>query len=422
MKSPLLCFLLLASIAIAQAPANDACGNAAPLAPGDNYGTLLGATPTNSGATGCIGFDAGRPDVWYVFNSPSACRLTVAVAASVFVGRVAVYGGTCGALTATACGGSAVTVDVPANTPQFVRVASTSTSLGLFKLECLCEVPVTNDDCLTALPVYDGINPTPATGTNGIVFSNNGATSSTRFADPCGGFGHLGSFDVFFEYVATCSAVTIDTCTPSGFLPGTLADTMLSVYDVADCQAPTFQPAPLACNDDSACTPKASRVAFETTVGATYLIRVSSWATNLTGSFYLTIRPAASFSAGPGCNGIWPSVPTLESTPLIIGQTMTVSMSGFAANSPGYFFIAYCALTPIMVTSTCPLYLAVDSPTFQALVPFYTDGSGNASFSGLVPNIAGLQCKSGCAQAVVAPLGGGPAFQLSNGIRIYLGN
>ncbi len=418
------CVAVLAALAFSQAPANDLCSNAFPLFAGETYGDLRNATPTAAGGMGCsTGFGSTRPDVWYVFNSPTACQLSVTGFGGGFTTRLAIYTGTCGTMTSVSCGTSGGTVSTfaSANTNYFVRVVSTNSSLGNFKLDTYCTLPVGNDDCSTATPVFDGTNPGAPHGTSGYVYTNSGATSSATFADTCGGSGHPGSFDVFFVYVATCNAVTVETCVPKGFLSGTLGDTMLSIYDISTCA--TASHTALDCNDDDNldCTPKASRVSIHTIVGHAYLIRVSSYATNQTGSFYLTVHAAGTFPTGPGCHGISGATPTLAGTTPIMGQDATVLISGFAPNAPGVLFVSNCAGTPIDIGSGCSLYLDPNSPVFQALVPFVTNGNGEATFSGTVPQIPEFQCKNVCAQAVVVPAGGNPAYQLSNGLALFFG-
>ncbi len=408
------------SVLFAQAPVNDGCAAATQLTPGDSYGTLAGATPS-TGIPACAGFDGTRPDVWYVITVPTSCRLTLQVSATVFVGQIAVYTGGCGTLSPVTCGTN-VTLNAAANTNYRVRVTSNSASVGLFKLACFCELPVTNDNCSTAIPVVDGTNPVAPFGHSGNLFSNFGATNSAGYADTCAGAGHPGTNDVFFTYVASCSAVTIDTCTPDGFLPGTLGDTILSVYPINACGAPLPLPAPIACNDDGACSPTLSRVAFQTTLGATYLIRVSSWVANTTGGFYLNVHAAAAFPTGVGCNGIAGANPSLTSTAPVVNQEITMNISGVAPNSPAVLFISYCrAGLPIQVGGSCLLYLEVQTPVFQGLTPFFTDATGHATLSAVIPPIPEFQCKAGCAQVVVAPSGGSPLYQMTNAVQLFLG-
>ncbi len=418
MKKAILVHCLLAALATAQLPAHDECATAYPLGPGDFFDTLVGATPS-SGNGGCAGFGAA-PDVWYTFTWPSSVQVVLTAAASVFQPRVGVFSGSCGALSAVACGGSMVGFNAEAGQTYTIRLTSTTSSIGVFKFMVTVVVPVTNDDCGSALPVGDGVNPGSPGGHSGYLFTNSGASDSFGFGDPCGGGGHPGSHDVYFVYTATCGAVTIATCVPDGYLPGSLADTMLSVYDMTACSQPLPGPSLLACNDDvSDCSPKASRVTMGTTPGASYLIRVSSWSTVQTGNFYLTIHAAGTFAAGAGCNGIGASVPTLSSTTPVIGEYATITLGGFAPNSLGGIFIAYCAAEPYFLSGSCPVWLDVTAANFELVTPFLTDSQGSAVLVGVVPNFPHFQCKVVCTQAIVVPASGN--YQLSNGLAVFFG-
>lgn len=148
----------------------------------------------------------------------------------------------------------------------------------------------TNNECFAAISVYDGVNPGAPFGFSGLTFSNIGATNSPLFSDACAYAGHFDN-DVFFSYVATCGGTTVASlCTPPGLVPGSLADSVLAVYSSTYCPGGG---APLACNDEFC--GGLSEVAWATTVGQTYLIRVGSWNAAQSGIFYLSVRPQ-----GPG--------------------------------------------------------------------------------------------------------------------------
>ncbi len=416
MKRAVFCLCVLTIGVLAQAPINDGCASPAGLTPGDLFGTLVGAT-TDAGNFGCATVGV-KPDVWYVFNRPTSVRLTVVADSSVFQPIVAIYTGTCGALTAVACGGASVTLVTTPNVNYLVRVTSATSSLGVFKLSTFAEVLATNDDCSGALPIHDGLN--PGVGESGYLFSNVGATNSSVFADTCAGAGHPGGRDVFFVYTATCAAATIDTCTPNGFLPGSLENTIVSIYPITACVPSGPPPAALACNDNGDCQPGSSRVSFHTTPGTQYLVRVSSFVTASSGSFYLTVHGAATFSAGPGCGLPGLGSPQLRSSTPVTGEFATIRVSGFSPNSPGGLFIAYCLGTPVSVNG-CPLYLDTSAVNFELVAPFVTDSQGAAVFSGLVPAIPEFQCKFVCTQAAVIANSVFSSLQLSNGLAVYFG-
>src|SRR5215207_4265807 len=77
--------------------------------------------------------------------------------------------------------------------------------------------PMTNDECTTAITVVDGVNP----GLSGNLFTNAGATEGFPFPLCMSG----PNFDVWFAYTATATnTITVSTCVPPGFIPGTMND------------------------------------------------------------------------------------------------------------------------------------------------------------------------------------------------------
>src|SRR4029079_18529355 len=85
-------------------------------------------------------------------------------------------------------------------------------------------VPMTNDNCGSAIAVFDGVNPGPPAGVSGMVYTSVGATASAG-SPTCVAATNL---DVWFTYTATATGVfTVETCIPTGFAAGTLADTTL---------------------------------------------------------------------------------------------------------------------------------------------------------------------------------------------------
>ncbi len=143
-------------------------------------------------------------------------------------------------------------------------------------------VPMTNDDCGTAISVFDGVNPNAPVGASGNVFTNVGATASV--GSPACGFN--GTADVWFLYVPLLTgSYAIETCTPTGFAAAGLGDTLLSVLDGSVCPAVTS----LACNDD-ACG-LLSKVTACLTAGSPYYIRVAGYS-GASGNFYLKITAA----------------------------------------------------------------------------------------------------------------------------------
>ena len=176
-------------------------------------------------------------------------------------------------------------------------------------------VPMTNNECSSAITVYEGINPGAPAGLSSYFYTNVGATSSSG-SPTCtiGSFPVPPASDVWFNYTATATATMIfKTCTPPGFAPGTCTDTVISLFGPGPCPATSL----IHCNDDfDFCggTLSLSTVAAAVTSGATYRIRVSElnhFYGGPPGTFYLTIATAPlqndvcehPIALGPGTNG-----------------------------------------------------------------------------------------------------------------------
>ena len=165
-------------------------------------------------------------------------------------------------------------------------------SVWVLSAACLAAQAPVNDECTTAIAVFQGVNPSSPSGNSGTTFTNSSANTSAGFPNEivCGGtFGM--TRDVFFTYTASIygGTTTISTCTPPGFAAGTSSDTMLAVYNASVCPAGG---ASIVCNDQGGCG-DASLVTFNATPGATYFIRVGSWGFGVTaGTFYLTVNEA----------------------------------------------------------------------------------------------------------------------------------
>jgi len=151
-----------------------------------------------------------------------------------------------------------------------------------------CFDPVTNDECVNAVVVYDGPNP----------FANLGATTSSEIYGETNGDGsdctgtYLGemSGDVWFSYTAGSDGnVSVTTCDAASF------DTDLVIYSGA-CSNLTQ----IACNGDSGetgCQAYSSATSFEADAGSSYIIRVGGWDGSAEGTGTLTI-------SGPGAVGV----------------------------------------------------------------------------------------------------------------------
>lgn len=256
----------------------------APTIPEGSYGPIqMNGVATTFGDPGC-GISPAA-DVWYKHTTGSFTqpRELFAQTSGAMGDALTIYTGTgCGSLTQVACGAAAHTLAAQPNTTYWFRISAFMFSAGTdldfyFSFEFQDTPP--NDDCAAAHPVGNGVHPQPG---DEAYFTNEGAFTTFESGAYCG-TAYSGN-DVWFSYVATTSGqLEISTLTPPGQTPGTLADTVLHVYDF--CGGTT-----LACNDDWAGL--RSKVEFPAVQGATYLIRVGSYDTFETeGTFHLTIRP-----------------------------------------------------------------------------------------------------------------------------------
>ncbi len=152
-----------------------------------------------------------------------------------------------------------------------------------------------NDEPAGALPVADGVNPGAPSGLGGMFFSNLNATQSiTGFSACLPGF--PGDRDVWFVYTATATGSTIiQTCTPAGYAPGSMTDTILEVFD-------SGMTVRLNCDDDACDSPgNNSSCNVATVAGASYLVRVSNFVAAAVGGFYVTIIPPVNPPGGSDC-------------------------------------------------------------------------------------------------------------------------
>jgi hypothetical protein len=200
---------------ITSTAANDDCAGAVALpAPSATQvcttptaGTTQGATPSTENAPSCSATGT-NDDVWYSFVATAASH-TVVLTDETSTTAAAVYSGTCGALTqvANACGSGGTTITgLTPGTTYYVRVYSTSTTVGTYSNFNICLVsPPANDECTgaQALTVSSTTSCTPTTGTTV------GATPSAGAPAPsCSPTGV--NDDVWYSFVATSPIHTVD--------------------------------------------------------------------------------------------------------------------------------------------------------------------------------------------------------------------
>lgn len=262
-------------------PANDACSAAQVLGEGVVHGSTKTAAPTSPEPAGCP-FGATSVDVWFTLTPSTTCEASLTTNSVDAAAQLAVYTGTCGALSTFRCAnnatpGASTTFTAVAGTTYFIRVAATTAALGgPFTLTVVCPTPPVYDACANAATIVRGVNPSAPNGSSGSFFTNVGAFNDAG----AGCASHLN--DVWFKYVAVGSGpATFTTNTPAGFAAGSLTDTLLSIFDVCGGTQ-------LACDDDSG-DGALSFLTLNLVSGTTYFVRVSSRSA-VEGTFYVTVR------------------------------------------------------------------------------------------------------------------------------------
>lgn len=163
-----------------------------------------------------------------------------------------------------------------------------------------------NNACSSPVVVGVGVNPSAPNGSSGQFFTNLNATNSSAaiFGLECAATNF--NKDVWFSFTPSITGnFVIKTCTPSGFVAGSLTTSVLAIYDAADCPSGGVS---LACNDDSSncgANSDLSAVGVNLWDGHSYLIRVGSESATAAGTFYLTIVAPAT-AANDACVGATP--------------------------------------------------------------------------------------------------------------------
>lgn len=282
----------LSGSAFAQVP-NDDCSGAIAIGNGQTVGSNIGAT--NSVPTGSC--QTMGSDVWYEYTADcdgiALATFCQGGGAADFDPVLVVYDGACGSLVEIACNddscGLLSEVGFPVNTGEsyFIAVGGFTNTSGVssegnFTLDLSCG-PITDDDCLGAVPITEGLTSS----------SNIGYTTGPTV----GSCASMGS-DVWYEYTASGSG----TLLVSFCQPGTSAsfDTALAAFT-----GPCTNLTQVACNDDSCAL--LSEISFAVTAGQTYYIAVGGYNGDQ-GTFSVGLRC-------PGCSTPSTEVVRLGSPP-----------------------------------------------------------------------------------------------------------
>jgi hypothetical protein len=250
--------LLVSGTALGAAPANDEFAAAVELSgsPASHTGTNADAVK-EAGEPNHAG-NAGGASIWYRWTAPAAGLVTVATCGSDFDTLLAVYtGDTIGTLTSVASNDdtcaeqSRLSFEATAGTTYRIAVDGFDGATG--SVDLLLGLPPSNDDFADAELL---------TGEAGSV-----AGTTAGASDEDGELAHagFGTGSVWFAWTApSTGSANFDTC-ESDF------DTVLAVYTGAELSALTQ----VAANDDSCDV--GSRLSFQATRGATYLVAIAGY-------------------------------------------------------------------------------------------------------------------------------------------------
>ena len=288
-------------------PVNDLCANATNLPYNIGFcsvtfGTLVGATNVGSPAPeACWTPVQTDRDVWYVLNKPagqSTMYITTDNITAIcypFSTEIAVYTGSCGALTLVACASNGGVLNpqsavltlsgLPAAaTTYYVRVESDGTTQGDFQI---C-VKATNDECGAATVL------TPDVTCNYFYSTSVGATNSTTtpIVPIASSLFSAASLDVWFKFTASTNYLIIDT-KDLGIIDGAMA-----IYKGIDCNTlillPNTFPNPNPYDDDwsnNGDMPRITRNDFAP--GGVYFLRVWAKTAPMSGTFGICITERA---------------------------------------------------------------------------------------------------------------------------------
>jgi len=293
MKKNLLFILAFfaANFVQAQAPANDNCADAQPIALNDvlEYSTLEATTdgPVHPDAT-CFGMNDSIPkDIWFVFTPETADVVIVSNCGTsgTFDSRMVIYqaGADCtvGPDDFLACNDDGSGLDcgvassigfIPeAGATYLIRLGGfadedTEATSGEGTITITVANGPDNDFCAAAIPVMLGA---------GQEYSTLDALTDgpDHLDNPCFGFGSTtAGADIWYTFTADFTgAVQWSTCNTGGF------DTRLAVYNPGSACPPLDEDL-YSCNDDGAdCAGFTSDLLFEVVAGETYLLRLGGF-------------------------------------------------------------------------------------------------------------------------------------------------
>jgi len=365
---PVLMVMLALTTSLAQAPANDLCSGATPIACGQ---TLTGSTlsATIDQAPAC-GLSLPKYGVWYSIAGTGGDITLSTCGGANWDTQIGVYSGSCAALTCVAgnnnfCGRqSTVTFSSVSGTTYYIWVTGVIDARGNFSLSATCaNVAPANDLCANAQALTCG--QTVSGSTTGATADAVGTCTTALGTAP----------GVWYTLTpANSGSVTVSLC-------GSSYDTKMGVFS-GTCGALVC----VAGNDDF-CSLQ-SQVSFTATAGTTYRILVTGFS-SASGSFTLsTTCPAGPPPVVCNCtnttsfgsaNAPTTPPPATISTVQYAGEYATISnaVAGStyvftSSNATDYLTVRTgsssgtalaCGVTPLTVTPTASgtLYLHINT-------------------------------------------------------------
>jgi hypothetical protein len=159
-------------------------------------------------------------------------------------------------------------------------------------------------------------------------------------------------------------------------------------------------------------------VSIPTTPGATYYIAVMRSGIGAGGSFQMVVssQTAASEAFGAGC----PPGLTLDCTPPLLGQPVTIGVTGGAPSTLGALLLGTFTVAPyVQLPDGCEIYL--DPPTVELVLFFVTDVNGAWTASEVVSSDPALECLQVNLQVVLTPTASS-TWASTNGLRLVVGH
>ena len=278
-------------------PTNDNCSGAITLTPAlncsySNYTTVGATDSVGPPAPGCASYNGG--DVWFRVTVPASGILTIDTqTGGITDSGMAVYSGTCGALTLITCdddssaNGLMSSINLTGQTPGatlFIRVWEYGNdNPGTFGICVTTPGPPINDSCATAVAL--NTNPTTfctASTSGTTVLATNSLAGCVGNADD----------DVWYTFEAYETSHTVTVT------PGTLANAVFQVYS-GSCLGLTS----MACINATTGSLNETTTLTGLTVGATYYIRVYSFSNGIgQGTFSICVTTACTPGGGVGTN------------------------------------------------------------------------------------------------------------------------